>query len=161
MRVPTSSRLTFTPVAETDRSFLEACWNDDEMRRYLGGPMPLEKRDRIFQVFVVSDSCWVLRLRDGSPVGTGIVVDTDGTKELGIELVERARGVGLGREACEAMLDWLAEQGVAEVIAIVQEPNEASRGLFRALGGTEHARYEKWGSPQIEYRITLGPVTEP
>ncbi|MFZ0322885.1 MAG: GNAT family N-acetyltransferase [Actinomycetes bacterium] len=125
MHLPTSPRLTFTPVTEADRVFLE--------------------------------SCWVLRLLDGTPVGTGIVVDTDGSKELGIELIKEATGIGLGREACEAMLDWLTEHGVREVIAIVQEANEASNGLMKSLGGIEQARYEKWGSRQIHYRITLGP----
>lgn len=157
MEVLTSARLIFTPISAADRPFLESCWDDDQMRRYLGGAMPEEKRDRVFAALRASDACWILRLGDGTPVGTGVIGDTDGDQEIGIELIADATGLGLGREACQTMLDWLAGQGVATAIAIVHEGNRASRKLMTSLGGAEERRYEKWSRPQIQYRIPLRP----
>ena len=156
---PASPRLVFTRVDRSDRAFLESCWDDLEMRQFLGGALPSQKRDRIFATFLASDRCWVLRLPDGTPVGTGIVVANGGDSELGVELVASARRLGLGREACEAMLDWLALRAVSDVIAVVQEGNEASNGLMSALGGLVEARYEKWGAHQIQYRLVTGPAS--
>jgi RimJ/RimL family protein N-acetyltransferase len=154
---PTSPRLTYTPVVHDDRTFLESCWDDLELRRHLGGAMPQEKRDRIFASFLASDSAWILRLANGVPVGSGFVVDADGKRELGLELIVGAQRLGLGREAAVAILDWLAARAVPEVIAVVQEENRASNGLVRSLGGVEQTRYEKWGARQIEYLVALGP----
>ena len=157
MGVPASPRLTFTSVVETDRAFLESCWDDLELRRYLGGAMPKEKRDRIFASFLSSDSCWVLRLADGTPVGSSFVVDAEAGRELGLELIVGAQRLGLGREAGAAILEWLAARDVPEVIAVVQEGNGASNGLVRSLGGVEQMRYEKWAARQIESHVPLEP----
>jgi hypothetical protein len=75
MHLPKSPRLTVAPDTEVDRTFLESCWDDLDLRRYLCGAMPVEKRDRIFDTFLASDSCWVLRLDAGTPVGPGIPTD--------------------------------------------------------------------------------------
>ena len=97
MEVLTSARLIFTPISAADRPFLESCWDDDQMRRYLGGAMPEEKRDRVFAALSASDACWILRLGDGTPVGTGVIGDTDGDQEIGIELIADATGLGRAR----------------------------------------------------------------
>jgi RimJ/RimL family protein N-acetyltransferase len=58
-----------------------------------------------------------------------------GTFELGIELREKARNKGYGREALALLTDWLFEHAAAEVVGASTDPaNVAMRTVFQRVG---------------------------
>jgi RimJ/RimL family protein N-acetyltransferase len=85
------------------------------------------------------DGGWFVTLvADGRVVGDcGTLgwVDGEGRVEIGYGLAAPYRGRGLGTEAVQALVDWVAAQpDVRAVTASVEVGNEPSRRLLRRLG---------------------------
>jgi RimJ/RimL family protein N-acetyltransferase len=59
---------------------------------------------------------------------------TDGVVDIGYGLAPSARGRGLGSQAVELLLAWVAEQGATTARAEVLPGNEASLRLLARLG---------------------------
>ncbi len=79
----------------------------------------------------------VRRLADGMAIG-GVgckgAPDDRGRVEIGYGLAESARGQGYATEAVLGLLDWLAEQGVSEVVAECDPGNAPSIAVLRRCG---------------------------
>ncbi len=79
----------------------------------------------------------VLRLADGMAIG-GVgckgAPDDRGRVEIGYGLAESACGQGYATEAVLGLLDWLAEQGVSEVVAECDPGNAPSIAVLRRCG---------------------------
>lgn len=69
----------------------------------------------------------------------------DWAVETSVYLAEEARGRGLGRALCTALIAVLAAQGYRQAMAGVTLPNPASVGLHEALGYTPAGRYRAVG----------------
>ena len=98
----------------------------------------------------------VRRLVDGRAIG-GVgckgAPDDRGRVEIGYGLAESARGQGYATEAVRGLLDWLAEQGVSEVVAECDPGNAPSIAVLRRCGfasrkgdGLWHLRLSPAGS---------------
>ena len=79
----------------------------------------------------------VRRLADGMAIG-GVgckgAPDDRGRVEIGYGLAESARGQGYATEAVLGLLDWLAEQGVSEVVAECDPGNAPSVAVLLRCG---------------------------
>jgi len=78
-----------------------------------------------------------------------------GTFELGIELREKARNQGYGREALALLTDWLFEHAAAEVVGASTDPaNVAMRTVFQRVGWRAAGSLTEFGREWVMYRIT-------
>jgi RimJ/RimL family protein N-acetyltransferase len=75
-----------------------------------------------------------------------------GTFEVGIELREKARNQGYGREALALLTDWLFEQAAAEVVRASTDPaNVAMRTVFQRVGWTAVGSLTEFGREWVMY----------
>lgn len=78
-----------------------------------------------------------------------------GTFDVGIDLRERTRGRGYGREALVLLTRWLFEHAAAEVVEAGTDPaNIAMRTVFQRAGWTPAELVTEHGREWIMYRIT-------
>jgi RimJ/RimL family protein N-acetyltransferase len=78
-----------------------------------------------------------------------------GTFELGIDLREKARNKGYGREALALLTDWLFEHAAAEAVGASTDPaNVAMRTVFRRVGWKTAGSLTEFGREWVVYRIT-------
>jgi RimJ/RimL family protein N-acetyltransferase len=78
-----------------------------------------------------------------------------GTFELGIELREKARNKGYGREALALLTDWLFEHAAAEAVGASTDPaNVAMRTVFQRVGWKTAGSLTESGREWVMYRIT-------
>ena len=78
-----------------------------------------------------------------------------GTFELGIDLREKARSKGYGREALALLTDWLFDHAAAETVAASTDPaNVAMRTVFQRVGWVPAGSLTEFGREWVMYRIT-------
>jgi RimJ/RimL family protein N-acetyltransferase len=78
-----------------------------------------------------------------------------GTFELGIDLREKARSKGYGREALALLTDWLFDHAAAETVAASTDPaNVAMRTVFQRVGWMPAGSLTEFGREWVMYRIT-------
>ena len=78
-----------------------------------------------------------------------------GTFELGIDLREKARNKGYGREALALLTDWLFEHAAAEAVGASTDPaNVAMRTVFQRVGWKTAGSSTEFGREWVVYRIT-------
>jgi [ribosomal protein S5]-alanine N-acetyltransferase len=162
--VLTTERLVLRPVTAQDHAALLALWTAPEVRRFLFDGAVLSPAEI---TGIIEDSgrdfaadgygLWLIRERDG----TGLV-GTAGLRpleDLGLEvyysLDPGARGRGLATEAARAVVEYaLGPLGRPEVLAEVDEGNEASAAVVRRLGMTPFAVVPGLLGPTTRYRTT-------
>lgn len=80
----------------------------------------------------------------GAAVGRAAVTTApDGTRWVGLSAVrvaETARGRGLARELCEALLAWGADRGATRTYVQVLADNTAATRLYESMGFSVHHR---------------------
>ena len=84
-----------------------------------------------------------------------------GTFELAIELREKARNKGYGREALALLTDWLFEHAAAQVVRASTDPaNVAMRTVFQRVGWIPAGSLTEFGREWImySYRLSRWPI---
>ena len=82
-------------------------------------------------------------------------VHPPGTFELGIDLREKARNKGYGREALALLTDWLFERAAAGAVAASTDPaNVVMRTVFQRVGWMPAGSLTEFGREWVRYRIT-------
>lgn len=80
----------------------------------------------------------------GAAVGrAAVTVAPDGTRWAGltaVRVVEEARGRGLGRAVCDALLAWAVEHGATRAYVQVLEDNAVATRLYESMGFGAHHR---------------------
>jgi ribosomal-protein-alanine N-acetyltransferase len=132
--------------------------SDEEVRRYLGGPVAPEQITALFRAGLAPDGTrglWVteqkLSLR---PVGLVMLhPHKDGADyEISYMFASLVWGQGLAYEATQAILDHgLGAAGLPRIIAETQVANCRSSALLGRLGMKEIARLERFGAMQSVY----------
>ena len=149
--------------------------SDPEVVRYVPWPVStradveeaLQKRLAAGRVDAVGD--WLILaivLRETGQVIGEVLLKNSGedAAELGYALHRSFHGMGLAREAAEAMLDLgIRGLGLTHITAELDERNTASAALLERLGFTLARRYpevfkdeECWA---LEYELTVVPPT--
>lgn len=62
------------------------------------------------------------------------------TAEFGVSVVDRFRGLGIGRQLIAACERWAAEHGVERMILTVADTNDGAIRLYRELGYRDYDR---------------------
>ncbi len=157
-----TSRLTLRPVASDDVPGLIRLWSDPEVRRYLGGPMPAQRRRALERTCVGAVGVLaVQRDEDAAFVGMVFVEPNmrGGHTEVSYEFLPEHWGNGYGREAVGATVAWALGEVHSDrpgVIAVTQQANLPSRRLLEALGMVHADSFIEGDAEQVLY-ATAGP----
>jgi RimJ/RimL family protein N-acetyltransferase len=143
-----SERLRLEPLTVRHADELAAVLDDPDLHVFIGGrPAGRDELRARYERLVVGQSPdgnehwlnWVIRRRDdGRPVGivqaTVSEQDRTPTAEIAWVIGTEQQHQGFAREAANAMVAWLREQGVTTIVAHVHQEHEASMAVARALG---------------------------
>jgi RimJ/RimL family protein N-acetyltransferase len=151
-----TERLLLRPLTADDAGAVLRFRAHPAATRYLShGPLtPEQNRARLRQALSAAESStaawfhfgWAIELRDtGEIVGEGRTWNTEEPPEpgriaaecasLGYVLHPEHQGLGLGREAVGALVEWLfSARGTETIFAGVYEPNLPPRRLLEGLG---------------------------
>jgi ribosomal-protein-alanine N-acetyltransferase len=159
-----TERLVIRPFVAADDAAMQPIYDDAEVMRHItGGGDPRgwvtsyirDQRTRGF-------TFWALVERaTGELIGEAGLAPFDGGPrlELGYLLRRDRWGLGLATEAAGAILAAaFADLGAREVLAVVDEGNEASLNVLRKLGFTEVGRRTREGVRQHVLRVRRGPA---
>ena len=132
-----------------------------EVRRYLGGPLTLERARAEAARFIKGDhtTAWAVHLRQNITIGcVGLVQITphhDGSDvELSYEFLPAIWGIGIASEAVQAVVSYAFHSlGLAGVIAETQVSNRASRRLHERIGSRHDRDLERFGEMQAIYLL--------
>jgi RimJ/RimL family protein N-acetyltransferase len=155
-----SQRLVVRQTQARDRDTVIELNASAEVRTYLGGPRDRDELARVLpEVPGLRPGFFAVEL-DGSMIGTvqhhrrdperpGHVRAEGGEVELVYLFLPSAWGLGYAREACDAVLAWLAEALPDEpVVLCTQTANAPSVRLAARLGFVEVDRFEEFGAEQ-------------
>lgn len=160
----TTERLNLLPVTAADHADLLSHWTTPDVRRFLFDGAVLSP-DEITDVIegsarsfaVAGYGLWLIRERDGTDlVGTAGLRSLE---DLGLEVIYSlapgAWGRGYATEAARAVVEHaLGPLGLREVLAEVDEGNEASVKVIERLGMTRFAVVPGQFGPMARYRRT-------
>lgn len=143
-----SERLHLEPLSVEHADEMVGVLDDPDLHVFIGGrPATREELRARYEQLVVGHSHdgnagwlnWVIRRRDdGQAVGTvQATVTPKGrtpTAEIAWVIGTGHQRQGFAREAAQAMVAWLREQGVTTIVAHVHPQHEASEAVARAVG---------------------------
>ena len=143
-----SPRLLLEPLRVQHAEEMAPLLDDPDLHIFIGGePATREELQETYRRQVVGRSAdgtqrwlnWVLRRRDdGQVVGTVQATVTEDAGGLSAEVAwvvgSRHQNQGYAREAAEAMVRWLWQEGAATVVAHVDPRHLASVAVARAVG---------------------------
>lgn len=145
----TGRRLRLEPLRTEHADEMAPVLADPELHTFIGGePATREELRERYSRQSVGHSAdgsqlwfnWILRRDDGQTVGTVQATVTEGEAgpraDVAWVIGSSYQRQGYAREAAGAMVTWLREQGVGEVVAHVHPEHEASAAVARALGLT-------------------------
>ena len=145
----TTPRLRLVPLRADDADEMAAVLGDDRLHEFIGG-RPLttaELRDRYAMLVVGASDAgetwlnWIARRReDSEPIGTvqATLTTRDGRRTahvawvIGVDFQNR----GFATEAARALVEWLWQQGMDDVIAHIH-PDHRVSALVAARAGLE------------------------
>jgi RimJ/RimL family protein N-acetyltransferase len=162
-----SERLTLTPLVPDDAEEMAGVLADKALYEFTGGgPVDAERLRARYERMVTGSGRdaeawlnWVVRLAgDGRAVGTvqATVVDRDGGRQAWVAWIIGVpwQGQGFATEAARALVAWLGDRGVGEVLAAVRPGHLASERVA-AHAGMAPTPQEVDG--ERVWRVTLGP----
>jgi [ribosomal protein S5]-alanine N-acetyltransferase len=129
---------------------------DEDVRRYLGGPLDSVVIDRVMAdpvgetpgVFCVVD------ISTDEIVGSVRLEHHHGKPEVSYELLPRAWGKGLATAAITELVAWTwSTDSCTSVIAVTQTANQRSVRLMERLGFAFEVEFEEWSAMQSQYRL--------
>ncbi|WP_331727182.1 GNAT family N-acetyltransferase (plasmid) [Kitasatospora sp. NBC_00374] len=154
-----TSRLHLRPVETADAELLSTLWSDPGVRRYLGGPVPLDRIARRLEQAPGHPGHFTVTLH-GAPIGR-VTVDQDhrtaDRTEVSYEFLPSAGGRGLAAEAVAEVIRWVrTTDPERELVAVTQAANRRSRRLLEALGLSADRRLDEHGVEQAVYVLAPG-----
>lgn len=153
-----TKRLLLCAAASTDLTFISSLIADTRVRNYLGGPVPLSRRDataRSYLSISTGEAVWTVKTKTlPQPIGLmSITKHKDGSDyELSYQFHPSHWGNAFALEAStEALRYALEELGHTRLIAETQVANIASCKLLERLGMQEVQRLTRFGAEQAIY----------
>lgn len=137
-------------------ALLVALRTDDDVRRYLGGPMDIATaRQRAEVTLAHSHGIFVAERRDtGESIGLVLLHPGHEGTEVSYQFLPSCWKQGFASEAVRCVIDHAFEsEGVDELIAVTQTANERSRLLLERLGMTASEEFEEFGAQQTRLRL--------
>ncbi|BBC33435.1 hypothetical protein SGFS_047290 [Streptomyces graminofaciens] len=156
-----TARMDLLPLRVEHAGEMADVLSDPELHTYIGGaPLsPDDLRSRYERLVTgspdpaVSWCNWVLRLREESRLaGTVQATITGRRAEIAWVVGKPWQGRGLASEAARALVGWLGQQGVTEVIAHIHPGHGASAAVAAAAGLTPTAQRQ---DDEIRWELSL------
>lgn len=145
----TSPRLVLETLHAEHAEEMAPVLADPQLHTFIGGePATLEELRSQYSRQAVGRSRdgrqlwfnWILRCEDRQVVGTVQATVTESESGLSADVAwvigTGYQHQGYAREAAHAMVTWLREQGVTEIVAHVHPEHHASAAVARAIGLT-------------------------
>ncbi|OJY78103.1 MAG: hypothetical protein BGP09_13195 [Rhizobium sp. 60-20] len=153
-----TERLHLRALQSTDSAFVGELIAHEEVRRFLGGPVPIAQREAVMAGCLASadgEIVWLVEAKN-SRQRLGLIsisYHRDGQdRELSYQFHPGAWGFGYATEAARRVLDYaLKELQLDRLIAETQSANAASRRLLERVGMREAARLHRFGAEQLIY----------
>lgn len=138
-------RLVLTPLVAGDADAMVHVLADERMHEFTGGhPLSLDDLRSRYQKLESGHSAdgheawlnWIVRLHDGLPVGVmQATVASDGSSaDVAWEVGVASQRKGFASEAATAVVEWLIEQGVLNVRALIHPEHAASAVVATRAG---------------------------
>lgn len=168
----TTARLTGGPIAEGDRAFYRAIWQDPDVVRSLGGPRSRAQIDARLERQMTAwraDGFGVYTLRRrGEPCGYAGLAPTDAAGRPSVEVLygflPAVWRLGLATEAARALVRLaLGELALPEVCGFTWAENLGSRRVLERAGLSHLLDFERADLPHRYYlrRAAEGPPLAP
>ncbi len=144
-----------------DEVIIHRLMADRDVRRFLGGPVPVKERRVRFRMYLNGSrqvGVWIVAL-ESSRIGLGMVIlaphHDGGGHEVSYMFEKIHWGQGFATEAvCRVVEHAIRDVGLPHVIAETQRVNFASICLLRRLQMTEVKWVERFGTEQIVFSTT-------
>jgi len=125
--------MTFTPITALDLPLLETWFQDAELRRRLGGMLPLP-RYFDYVASVPDYHAWMV-CEDSVAVGAAVLeIAPDVPQSFGFFVNPELRNRGYGRRIARALIEQPEAAGIKTFDVGVETDNEASRRCLEAVG---------------------------
>lgn len=155
------------PLREADESLFQALYTDAQTMRFVGGPWTPAEAARRFRAILSrqgaptpADRFLVIEeISNREPMGIcgSSHYDRAGMRvEVGVMLLPQGRGLGVGRAALGALVDYMfQEPSLLEVYARVAIENSAARNLVTRVGFRQSrvAEGKKQGTLACEWSV--------
>jgi RimJ/RimL family protein N-acetyltransferase len=141
-----TDRLMLTPLRTADAAAMAGVLGDERLHEFIGGAPATapELRARYERLAAGSGRAgehwlnWIVRLRPGGePIGTvqaTVLVRPPGTAHVAWVVGVPWQGRGFATEAARALVGWLRDQGVSEIVAHVHPDHVASARVAASAG---------------------------
>jgi RimJ/RimL family protein N-acetyltransferase len=154
-----TGRLELLPLVVDDADEMVEVLGDQRLHDFIGGrPATLEELRTRYAVLADAHSPdgsqewrnWILRLRDGTAVGTvqATIVEDGRAAEIAWVVGTPWQGRGLASEAAIGLVAWLEARGVRTITAHVHPDHRASAAVAARAGleqtGERHAGELLW-----------------
>ncbi|NTF87190.1 GNAT family N-acetyltransferase [Agrobacterium rhizogenes] len=153
-----TERLYLRGLLPTDIAFIRELIAHEEVRRFLGGPIPSARHEAVLSGYFTvegGEMVWLAETKDSlQPLGLiSISHHADGfDDELSYQFHPDAWGRGYAAEAAGRVLEHALEDlQFDRLIAETQSANSASRRLPERIGMREMKRLHRFGAEQIVY----------
>ena len=154
----TTERLTLRSLRGTDRPFIGKLISNADVRRFLGGPVPITRRDAVMDSYFSGnddDRVWLVETQAlRQPIGLIFLsrhCDSEQI-ELSYQFHPDAWGFGYATEAAGRVVVFARyELHIERLVAETQSANAGSRRLLERLGMKEIRRVERFGAEQSIY----------
>lgn len=153
-----TQRLRLRDVIRSDRGFVRELITDDNVRRFLGGPIPVARLEAAINAYFLAQDgqmIWLVETKDTrQPLGLVSISDhTDGRdSELSYQFCVGSWGSGFATEAARRVLEYgLEDMQLDRLIAETQAANTASCRLLEKIGMKEVRRLCRFCAEQIIY----------
>ena len=151
-----TERLHLRAVRADDGDFLVGLWTDERVREFLGGALtPLAAARKADDL--VADETHFLTETTVEGISVGLCAlsrRATGDLEVSYEVDPVVWGLGYGREAVAALVEWaFVALDAGHVVAVTQVANRRSQRLLESVGMRALATVREHGQGQIIYRI--------
>ncbi|WP_370939127.1 GNAT family N-acetyltransferase [Amycolatopsis sp. cg13] len=151
-----TTRLDLLPLSVSHAEEMASVLSDLTLHTYIGGaPDSLAAlRSRYRRMTAGSPDpavCWlnwVIQLRDSGLVGTVQATVSGAVAEIAWVVGTPWQGRGIATEAARALVGWLVQQPVDEIIAHIHPENRASAAVAAAIGLTAT---DQWQDGEIRW----------
>ncbi|MET3574440.1 GNAT family N-acetyltransferase [Bhargavaea ullalensis] len=153
-----TARCVLAPPVSGDRTHVQALYQNDQVRAYLGGPRSAAEAAQAFEGLQANPGhCWTIcHQQTGTFMGLiSLDLHHDGEDtEISFQLLPEFWGHGFGAEAAREVIRFAFDElKLQRVIAETQSANTASRRLLERLGMGDLKVVERFGAEQWIYSL--------
>jgi ribosomal protein S18 acetylase RimI-like enzyme len=133
----TLAMATVRDAVPADADAVEAVWAAVAAEgEWLGAELPLHPGwvDRFRAALTAGESAWFVAEAGGLVVGGVFVHETRGVAHLGMAVLDKDRGGGLGRSLLDAAVGWARDHGCHKVALEVWPHNTRAHRLYESRG---------------------------